>query len=92
MRESFLTLFRAIDELDLSITLYELYHGKRTKEVRPELLSKFTQKEIDQWNEKITHWNQYKYLRKRHQLVEMRQEQYTLRDSYKKIIISQPTE
>lgn len=92
MRESFLKLFRAIDELDLSITLYELYHGKRTKEVRPELLNKFTQEEIDQWNEKITHWNQYKYLRKRHQLVEMRQEQYTLRDSYKKIILSQPTE
>ena len=28
----------------------------------------------------------------RHELVELRREQYTLRDSYKKIMFSQPTE
>jgi hypothetical protein len=31
-------------------------------------------------------WNQYTYLRQRHNLVEMRREQYTLRDSFAPII------
>lgn len=92
IRPYFLILFQEIDKLDLSIQLYELYHGKRTKEIRPDLLKQFSQEEIDNLNEKITHWNQYKYLKKRHQLVEMRREQYTLRDSYKKIMFSAPTE
>jgi hypothetical protein len=39
--------------------------------------------------EKVTHWNQYHYLKQRHQLVELRREQYTLRDSYKKIMFTQ---
>ena len=92
IRPYFLILFQEIDKLDLSIQLYEQYHGKRTKEIRPTLLKQFSQEELDELNEKITHWNQYKYLKKRHQLVEMRREQYTLRDSYKKIMFSAPTE
>ena len=92
LRDQFLTLFRSIDELELSITLYELNHGKRTKEVRSELLKRFSEEELCTLRERVTHWNQYKYLRKRHQLVEMRREQYTLRDSYKKISFSAPTE
>lgn len=92
LREQFNSLFHAIDELELSITLYELNHGKRTKEVRPELLKRFSEEELCTLRERVTHWNQYKYLRKRHQLVEMRREQYTLRDSYKKILFSVPTE
>lgn len=37
------------------------------------------------------HWNQYKYLKMRHQLVELRREQYVLRDSYQQTILSQET-
>jgi len=66
MRESFVTLFRSIDELELSITLYELQHGKRTKEVRADLLKRFSEEEIRTMRERVTHWNQYKYLKKRH--------------------------
>lgn len=38
--------------------------------------------------ESVSHWNQYKYLKQRHWLVEMRREQYTLRDTYKQTIFS----
>ena len=39
--------------------------------------------------EAVKHWNQYKYLKHRHLLVELRREQYTLRDSYRKIVFSE---
>ena len=42
--------------------------------------------------ETVKHWNQYTYLKKRHLLVELRREQYTLRDSFRNQILSQPTE
>lgn len=88
VRENFLVLFHEIDKLEMSIALYDLAHGKRTKEIRSELTKKFSEEEISTMRESVSHWNQYKYLKKRHQLVEMRREQYTLRDSYRKIIPS----
>ena len=42
--------------------------------------------------ERVTHWNQYHYLKQRHELVELRREQYTLRDSYRTTILSQSDE
>ena len=36
--------------------------------------------------------SQYTYLKQRHQLVELRREQYTLRDSYRKIMFTQPSD
>lgn len=89
VRESFLALFSEIDRLDLMCSEYDLLHGKRTKPIRPELLKRFTEEELCTLREKVTHWNQYHYLKQRHQLVEMRREQYTLRDSYKKIMFTQ---
>ena len=89
IRENFVALFSAIDRLEMSISLYELAHGKRTKEIRSELTKKFSEEEISTMRETVSHWNQYKYLKKRHQLVDMRREQYTLRDSYRKIMFSQ---
>ena len=92
LREQLLLLFRHIDELELQIGFYELKHGKRKKELRPELLRKFTEEEQCTMREKIEHWNQYRYLNKRHELVELRREQYTLRDSFVKTSFSQSTE
>jgi hypothetical protein len=74
------------------IEQYELNHGKRVKEIRPELLRKFDEEELCTMRELVTHWNQYRYLKKRHQLVEMRREQYTLRDAFRKVSFSAPTE
>ena len=92
LRDQFVTLFREIDKLDLMIEQYELNHGKRTKEIRSALLKQFDEEELRTMREKVTHWNQYRYLKKRHQLVEMRREQYTLRDAFQKVSFSAPTE
>lgn len=78
----FKDLFRRIDELDLCINFYDLAHGKREKEPRPELLAKFTAEEQEVLKERVSHWNQFKYLKRRHLLVEMRREQFTLKDTY----------
>lgn len=75
-------LFWDIDKLDLEIELWELKHGKRTKEIRPSLIKKFGAAAIEEMGKTISKWNQYRYLKKKHELVELRRQQYTLRDSY----------
>lgn len=82
LKEAFLTLFAAIDELDLKINYYEIQHGRRIKEPREELLHKFSDVQKAEFQECVTHWNQFMYLKQRHQLIEMRRQQYTLKDSY----------
>ena len=89
VQQSFLSLFARIDELDFMIEQWELDHNKRTKPIRPELLKKFSEEEMCIMRERISHWNQYRYLKMRHELVELRREQYTLRDSYRKIMFTQ---
>ena len=89
--DTFKGLFQQIDQLDLMINYYELAHGRRKNPPREELLNKFTEEERADLEERSTHWNQYKYLKKRHELVELRREQYTLRDSYQQTILSQET-
>ena len=81
--DTFKDLFRRIDELDLMINYYELAHNRRKNPPREELLNKFSAEEQTTLEERASHWNQYKYLKMRHELVELRREQYTLRDSYK---------
>jgi hypothetical protein len=71
------------------INFYELAHGKRKNEPREQLLAKFSEEEKETMREAITHWNQYRYLKMRHQLVELRREQYTLRDSYSQVVLPQ---
>jgi hypothetical protein len=82
LNETFANLFRRIDELDLTINYYELAHNRRKNPPREELLHRFTEEEQQALAEKATHWNQYRYLKMRHELVELRREQYTLRDSF----------
>ena len=89
--DTFKSLFQQIDELDLTINYYELAHNRRKNPPRDELLNKFTPEEQATLEERASHWNQYKYLKMRHQLVELRREQYTLRDSYQQTILSQET-
>lgn len=80
---TFLALFRQIDEIDLGINFYDFAHGKRKKPPRSSLLNRFLPEEQNRILEMTTHWNQFKYLKQRHLLVELRREQFTLRDSYK---------
>lgn len=91
LRETLTTLFRQIDELDLAINYYDLAHNRRTNPPREELLRKFTAEEQLEQQERASHWNQYKYLKMRHQLVELRREQYTLRDAFAPVVLSEAT-
>lgn len=87
LKQTFIDLFRSIDELDLRINYYDLAHGKRKNPIRPELAKLFTEEEHAAAESAAAAWNQFKYLKMRHQLVEMRQEQYTLRDSFKQTLV-----
>ena len=88
MQQTFRELFRTIDETELKINYYELLHNKRQNPPRDQLLHKFTEEEQRQFQETVTHWNQYKYLKKRHELVELRRKQYTLKDSYAPVMVN----
>ena len=82
MKPIFEDLFARIDRLELSIQFYEFAHGKRKEPPREELTSKFSDDEIEAAQKLASTWNQYKYLKQRHLIVELRREQFTLRDSY----------
>ena len=76
-------LWRTIDEIDLTINFYEIKVGKRDKPPRDELLKRFSDEDCARLKERAETLNQYTYLKKRHELVELRKEQFTLQDSYK---------
>lgn len=78
-------LWKEIDSLDLELNFYDLIHGKRTKPPREELLALFDESAQQSLRESAAHLNQFQYLKKRHLLVELRREQYTVKDLYKPI-------
>lgn len=82
MKPIFEELFARIDRLELSIHWYEFDHGKRKEEPRSALQKRFTPEEVNAARKTASTWNQYKYLKQRHLIVELRREQFTLRDSY----------
>ena len=82
LKETFIALFKEIDNLDLLLNYYDLKTGKRIKPPREELLNRFTEEEKEVLKEKANHLTQFKYLKLRHLLVEKRKEQYSLKDSY----------
>ena len=75
-------LFTRIDKLELSIHFYEFAHGRRKEEPRAALVKRFTESEVEAAKQIASKWNQFKYLKQRHLIVELRREQFTLRDSY----------
>ena len=84
-------LWRNIDSTELTISFYELAHGKRKNPIRPELLNRFSSEELDSLRARSTSLTQYKYLKLKHELVELRTQQYTYQDSYKQTIFSKPS-
>ena len=78
-------LWKEIDSLELELNYYDLMHGKRTKPPREELLSLFDESAQQSLKESAAHLNQFQYLKKRHLLVELRREQYTIKDLYRPI-------
>lgn len=82
MRAVFEDLFDRIDKLEMSIHFYEFAHGKRKEPPRTALTKRFTEAEVDAARTVSEKWNQFKYLKQRHLIVELRREQFTLRDNY----------
>ena len=82
MVDSFTDLFARIDWLDLVLNCYDLQHGRRKTPIRPTLLNKFTTEQIAEAENEAAALSQVAYLKRRHLLVELRREQYTLRDQY----------
>ena len=75
-------LFRRIDYIELTINFYEFAHGRRKEPPREALLKRFNESEIKSAEAVAAKWNQFKYLKQRHLIVELRREQFTLRDTY----------
>lgn len=75
-------LFKRIDTIELMLNYYEFSHGRRKEPPRIALLKRFTQEELANAETIASKWNQFKYLKQRHLIVELRREQFTLRDTY----------
>ena len=75
-------LWERIDYIDLVIGLYEERTGKRSGPPREELLRRTSPEVLDEARTVAENLNQRSYLKKKHELVELRREQYTLRDAY----------
>ena len=82
LQQTFKELWEQIDQTDLLITYYELINGKRTLPPRDELIERFTNEERNRILAAAGNLNQFTYLKKRHELIELRSQQYTLKDSY----------
>ena len=85
------SLWRDIDSTELIISYYELEHGKRKNPIRQELLDRFTQEELGVFCARAHQLKQRQYLKLKHQLVELRTQQYTYQDSYKQTSFSKPS-
>lgn len=86
IEETFTNLFRRIDELDLLVTLYDCAQSKRSTPPRKELLDRFTEEELNHFTSIAANLSEGRYLKLKHELVELRREQYTLRDSFRSTI------
>lgn len=75
-------LFKRIDTIELMLNYYEFSHGRRKEPPRAALLKRFAQEELQSAEATAAKWNQFKYLKQRHLIVELRREQFTLRDTY----------
>jgi hypothetical protein len=78
----FKDLFHRIDYIELALNFYEFAHGRRKEPPRSQLLNRFNESEIATAEQIASKWNQFKYLKQRHLIVELRREQFTLRDTY----------
>ena len=75
-------LFKRIDYIELQLNYYEFSHGRRKEPPREQLQKRFTEEELLNAQQTASRWNQFKYLKQRHLIVELRREQFTLRDTY----------
>ena len=82
LKQVYEDLFNQIDTIELTLNYYELFCGKRKLPPRDKLLARFTEEEQIAINEKALRLSQYKYLKLKHLLVELRAQQYTYYDTF----------
>lgn len=75
-------LFKQIDTIELTLNYYDLLHGGRTMPPREALLSRFSEEEQIHLQSKAAQLSQYKYLKLKHLLVDLRSDQYTYYDTF----------
>lgn len=85
--ENLEALWNQIDTIELTINLYDLAHNKRKNPPRQELLDRLTIEEIDAARAKSAKLNQRAYLKLKHQLIELRQQQYNFQDTYHHVLV-----
>ena len=83
LKENFKILFKEIDELDYILNIYDLKTGKRKNPPREELLKNIPEERKKELELKAKSLNPFTYLKKRHELVELRRSQFYLQDIYK---------
>lgn len=86
--EPFETLWEEIDRIEILINFFEIFRGKREKPPRKELLERFSEEEIETFKARAEQLTQFKFLKLKHLLVELRREQYTLKDTVLPQIVS----
>ena len=75
-------LWRRIDSLDLLISYYEFENGKRKNPPRAELLELFSKEEKNRLLFSSRALTQFTYLKRRHELISLRQEQFSFFNPY----------
>ena len=91
LREDFEALWRQIDETEFIIQTYELLNQKRTAPIRDSLLGRFAPPEIETLRERAAALSGFHYLKLKRELVDLRTQQYILKDSYTQTLMSNPT-
>jgi len=84
-------LWHEIDETELLLNFYELAHNKRKLPPRAQLLKRFSPSDISSISTRAESLLPYAYLKLRHKLVDLRREQYILKDEYAPPVLSNPT-
>jgi len=74
LKEIYKGLFRDIDTIELTLNFYELFCGKRSLPPREKLLNRFSEEEQKEINEKAIELTQFKYLKLKRLLVDLRSE------------------
>ena len=73
--------------MELTLNYYEIFCGKRKLPPREKLLEKFSEEEQIELNEKAIQLTQFKYLKLKRLLVDLRTEQYSFYDTHSTRII-----
>lgn len=80
--EEYEDLWKRIDDTDYIVTKYALIHGRRKLPIREELLNRIDPERQTRLNDQAAALSAFHWAKLRRYLVELRQQQYIMRDSF----------